>query len=420
MALGAVIPIALASDTLSITVMEIVDNAIILIIPGAMEAGLGDIGFWAALAFALLVAGAAAYPVNRWLLARGKGHAIVHQHHAHYRVGHHHHHGHGESDSRRLAIALALIVGFMCVEVVVGILADSLALLSDAATCSPTRARSRSRWWRSGSAAPGRGRDDLRPRRQRDRGGGDQRHDPARARAAVRVRERAAADRPASGRGRRRADRRGGRRDREPRGHLDPGRANRDSLNIEGAFQHILTDLAAFIATAVAGAVILLTGYERADGIAAMFVAALMLRAAYYLLRESGRVFLEAAPRGLDPAAIGRRMAAQPGVTEVHDLHIWEVTSASRRCPPTCSSAAIATATTPAASSRRSCTTSSGSSTPPCRSTTRAASCSRSSSARGKDHPAGDRHEVGDGGGDDQRVEDLVEAERARPRVGPL
>ena len=81
--LGAVIPIALASDTLSITVMEIVDNAIILIIPGAMEAGLGDIGFWAALAFALLVAGAAAYPVNRWLLARGKGHAIVHQHHAH-------------------------------------------------------------------------------------------------------------------------------------------------------------------------------------------------------------------------------------------------------------------------------------------------------------------------------------------------
>ena len=75
--------IALASDTLSITVMEIVDNAIILVIPGAMEAGLGDIGFWAALAFALLVAGAAAYPVNRWLLARGKGHAIVHQHHAH-------------------------------------------------------------------------------------------------------------------------------------------------------------------------------------------------------------------------------------------------------------------------------------------------------------------------------------------------
>jgi Domain of unknown function (DUF4396) len=83
MALGAVIPIALAADTVSIAVMELVDNAILLLIPGAMDAGLGDIGFWASLAFALLVAGAVAYPVNRWLLARGKGHAVVHQHHAH-------------------------------------------------------------------------------------------------------------------------------------------------------------------------------------------------------------------------------------------------------------------------------------------------------------------------------------------------
>jgi hypothetical protein len=83
MALGAVIPIALASDTISIAVMEFVDNAILLVIPGAMDAGLDEIGFWAALAFALLVAGAVAYPVNRWLLARGKGHAVVHQHHAH-------------------------------------------------------------------------------------------------------------------------------------------------------------------------------------------------------------------------------------------------------------------------------------------------------------------------------------------------
>jgi len=81
MALGAVIPIALAADTLSIAVMEIVDNAILLLIPGAMEAGVGDIGFWASLAVALLIAGAVAYPVNRWLIARGKGHAVVHQHH---------------------------------------------------------------------------------------------------------------------------------------------------------------------------------------------------------------------------------------------------------------------------------------------------------------------------------------------------
>jgi Domain of unknown function (DUF4396) len=83
MALSAVIPIALASDTISITIMEIVDNAIMLLIPGAMEATLSDIGFWVALAFALLVAGAAAYPANRWLLARGNGHVVVHQHHAH-------------------------------------------------------------------------------------------------------------------------------------------------------------------------------------------------------------------------------------------------------------------------------------------------------------------------------------------------
>ncbi len=83
MAIGAVVPIALASDTVSITVMEIVDNAILLLIPGAMDAGLGDIGFWAGLAVALLIAGAVAYPVNRWLIARGKGHAVVHQHHAH-------------------------------------------------------------------------------------------------------------------------------------------------------------------------------------------------------------------------------------------------------------------------------------------------------------------------------------------------
>jgi Domain of unknown function (DUF4396) len=81
MAFGAVVPIALASDTVSITIMEIVDNAIILLIPGAIDATLSDVGFWASLAFALLVAGGAAYPANRWLLARGKGHAVVHQHH---------------------------------------------------------------------------------------------------------------------------------------------------------------------------------------------------------------------------------------------------------------------------------------------------------------------------------------------------
>jgi len=84
MALGAVIPIALASDTISIAIMEIVDNAIIWLIPGAMDAGLGDALFWGALAVALLIAGAAAFPANRALIRRGKGHAVVHQHHAHH------------------------------------------------------------------------------------------------------------------------------------------------------------------------------------------------------------------------------------------------------------------------------------------------------------------------------------------------
>jgi hypothetical protein len=83
MALAAVVPLALASDTISITIMEIVDTAIVLAIPGAMDAALGDVGFWASLAVALLLAGAAAYPANRWLLARGKGHAVVHAHHGH-------------------------------------------------------------------------------------------------------------------------------------------------------------------------------------------------------------------------------------------------------------------------------------------------------------------------------------------------
>jgi hypothetical protein len=79
MALSAVIPIALASDTLSIATMEIVDNLIVLTIPGAMEAGLGDLLFWGSLSFALVVAGAVAMPVNRWLIARGKGHVAVHE-----------------------------------------------------------------------------------------------------------------------------------------------------------------------------------------------------------------------------------------------------------------------------------------------------------------------------------------------------
>jgi hypothetical protein len=83
MTLREVTPLALASDTISITIMEIVDNLILLLIPGALALTLSDIGFWASLALSLLIAGAAAYPANRWLIARGKGHAVVHAHHAH-------------------------------------------------------------------------------------------------------------------------------------------------------------------------------------------------------------------------------------------------------------------------------------------------------------------------------------------------
>ncbi|MEU3459271.1 cation diffusion facilitator family transporter [Streptomyces sp. NPDC006733] len=104
-------------------------------------------------------------------------------------------------------------------------------------------------------------------------------------------------------------------------------KANRTSLNVEGAYQHILTDLFGFIATAVAGAVVLTTGFARADAIASLLVVALMLKAGYGLIRDSARIFLEAAPVGVDPDALGDRLAAQETVVEIHDLHVWQITS---------------------------------------------------------------------------------------------
>ena len=99
------------------------------------------------------------------------------------------------------------------------------------------------------------------------------------------------------------------------------------SLNLKGAFQHIVTDLYAFIATAAAGLIIVLTGFARADAIATLIVVVLMVYAGSGLIRESGRIFLEAAPAGLSPASVGAAMADRPHVAEVHDLHIWEITS---------------------------------------------------------------------------------------------
>jgi cobalt-zinc-cadmium efflux system protein len=104
-------------------------------------------------------------------------------------------------------------------------------------------------------------------------------------------------------------------------------RANRANLNVEGSYRHLLTDLYAFGATVVAGAIVWATGFDRADPLASLAVAGSMLLAAWPLLRATGRVLLEAAPEGLDPQEIGAMMRGHAGVTDVHDLHVWEIGS---------------------------------------------------------------------------------------------
>src|SRR5262245_51695648 len=103
-------------------------------------------------------------------------------------------------------------------------------------------------------------------------------------------------------------------------------RARRQSLNVRGAYLHIATDLAAFIGTGVAAVLILLPGWNRLDPIASLLVAALMFAAAWSLLRESGRIFLEGAPASAAPADVGPAIVSHPGVVETHDLHVWTVT----------------------------------------------------------------------------------------------
>ena len=251
--------------------------------------------------------------------------------------GHQHHgHGHGvtpDADSRWLAAAGALIVAFMCGEVAAGVIAHSLALLSDAAHMLTDAAAI--------ALALVTARVAARP----PRGGytyGLRRMEILSAQAngitlvllaawlcyaAVRrlitpqpvtgslmlavalagVCVNLAATRLIS------------------RARGAPG--GRRSLNIEGAFAHIMTDLFAFAATAIAAIVIIATGFARADAIATLLVVVLMVRAGAGLIGASGRIFLEAAPAGLDPAALGAAMAARPHVAEVHDLHVWEITS---------------------------------------------------------------------------------------------
>lgn len=105
-------------------------------------------------------------------------------------------------------------------------------------------------------------------------------------------------------------------------------KANRTSLNVEGSFQHILTDLYGFIATVVAGILILTTGFNQADSIASLIVVGLMIHAAWGLLRDSGRILLEAAPEGVDLAAVRTHLLRPRHVQDVHDLHVWTLTSA--------------------------------------------------------------------------------------------
>jgi cobalt-zinc-cadmium efflux system protein len=102
-------------------------------------------------------------------------------------------------------------------------------------------------------------------------------------------------------------------------------KANRQNMAVEGSFQHVLTDLYAFVGTAIAAGVILGTGFDRADPIASLFVAGLMLRSAYGLLKSSGRVLLEIAPAGMSVEDVGRVLAEHPHVSSVHDLHVWEI-----------------------------------------------------------------------------------------------
>jgi cobalt-zinc-cadmium efflux system protein len=248
-------------------------------------------------------------------------------------MGHAHANGHAHvvrrgADRRALWIALTLIVGFMAVEVVVGILASSLALLSDAGhmltdagaiALSLVALRLAERPAR-GAMTYGLGRAEILSaqvngatllvlgllviyeavRRLADPPTVE--GTPVLVVALAGIVVNLVAARVLAG-------------------------ANRESLNVEGSFQHVLNDLFAFIATAVAAVVILATGFSRADAIASLVVAGLMLWSSYRLLKASGRVFLEAAPEGVDPNAIGNALAAQPGVVEVHDLHVWEVTS---------------------------------------------------------------------------------------------
>jgi cobalt-zinc-cadmium efflux system protein len=240
---------------------------------------------------------------------------------------HRHADGAGE-DARRLGLALALILGFMAAEIAVGILVHSLALLSDAAhMLTDAGALAMSLVVLRLAAQPARGNRTFGLRRSEILS--------AQANGAALL---VLAGLVVYGAVRRLVSP-------PPAGGAailvvalvgivvnllatwQLAGANRESLNVEGSFQHVLNDLFAFVATAIAGVVILATGWVRADAVAALVVAVLMLRASWRLLRDSGRVLLDIAPAGLPVDEIGNAMAAHAGVVQVHDLHVWEVTT---------------------------------------------------------------------------------------------
>jgi cobalt-zinc-cadmium efflux system protein len=246
-------------------------------------------------------------------------------------MAHHHGHDHGagaETEIRPLAVALALIVAFMAAEVVLGFVSGSLALLSDAAhMLVDAAALGTSVWAAKLARRPPQGRLTFGFRRAEilsAQANGltllalgvlivveavQRLASPPSVDAPIVVAT-AAAGAVVNVLALRQV-----------------ARANRASLNVEGSYRHLLTDLYAFAATIVAGAVVWTTGFERADPIASLAVAASMLLASWPLLRATGRVLLEAAPEGVDPADVATAMRAHAGVSGVHDLHVWEIGS---------------------------------------------------------------------------------------------
>jgi cobalt-zinc-cadmium efflux system protein len=244
---------------------------------------------------------------------------------------HDHEHDHGvsaETRIRPLAIALGLIVAFMAAEVALAVVADSLALFSDAAhMLVDAAALGLSVWAARLARRPAGGEMTFGLRRAEILAAQANGVTLLLLGAAIVVEAIRRLVSPP-----------------DVRGGLvlatavagaavniaalwQVSRANRRSLNVEGSFRHLLTDLYAFAGTALAGLVVWTTGFERADPIASLAVAASMLGTAWPLLRRSGRILLEAAPEGMSPQEIATAIHRHAGVTDVHDLHVWEISS---------------------------------------------------------------------------------------------